>query len=52
MRCPLVWLIPDTLAIDRSLSCVAFGGISPAVLDSTLRVTAADSGFLPGGRVL
>src|SRR5215510_14333789 len=34
------------------LECVAFGGNSLAVLDRTLRFTAADSGFLPGGRVL
>ena len=52
MRCTLVWLMPTAFAIVRTLQCVAFGGVSLAVLASTLRFTAADSGFLPGGRVL
>jgi hypothetical protein len=43
---------PNHFRHRPELQCVAFGGISPAVLDSNLRFTTADSGFLPGGRVL
>ncbi len=52
MRCTLVRLMPTAFAIVRTLQCVASGGVSFAVLASTLRFIAADSGARPGGRVL
>ena len=52
MRCTLVWLMPTALAIVRTLQCVASGGVSRAVLASTLYRTISGSGVLPGGRVL
>ena len=52
MRCTLVRLMPISPAIVRTLQCVASGGVSLAVLASTLRFTAAVSGVGPDGRVL
>ena len=52
MRCTLVWLMPIALAIVRTLQCVASGGVSLAVLASTLAFRSGASGLRPGGRVL
>ena len=41
-RWTLVRLMPTAFAIVRALQCVASGGVSFAVLASTLRFTAAD----------
>ena len=52
MRCTLVWLMPISLAMARTLQCVALAGVSFAVFVSTFSFTSAVSGFLRAGRVL
>src|SRR5664279_4828179 len=49
MRCTLVWLIPISLAMLRTLQCVALTGRSFTVFSTTLSLIAALIGFLPGG---
>ena len=49
MRCTLVWLIPISAAIKRTLQCVAWTGRSFTVFSTTLSLTSAAIGFLPGG---
>src|SRR5258708_33514614 len=49
MRCTLVWLMPISSAIDRTLQCVALAGRSFTVFSTTLSFMAALSGFRPGG---
>ena len=39
-------------AMERTLQCVAFGGVSVAVFASTWCLTDTDSGAVPAGRVL
>src|SRR5450631_184678 len=45
MRCTLVWLMPISSAIDRTLQCVALAGRSFTVFSTTLSFMAALSGF-------
>ena len=52
MRPTLEALMPIALAIADRLQCVAFAGVSVAVLVSTLRFVASLSGGLRLGRVL
>ena len=52
MRCTLVWLMPISLAMVRTLQCVPLVGISFAVFVNTLSFTSAARGFLREGRVL
>ena len=50
MRPTLDGLMPISAAIEARLQCVAFRGVSLAVLVNTLRFTVAGNGFLPDGR--
>ena len=52
MRPTLDGLMPVSAAIEARLQCVAFAGVSFAVLASTISLTFRDRGFLPLGRVL
>src|ERR1700730_10955790 len=49
MRCTLVWLMPISLAMVRTLQCVALTGRSFTAFSTTLSLIAALIGFLPGG---
>ena len=49
MRCTLVWLMPISLAMVRTLQCVALAGRSFTVFSTTLSLIPALMGFLPGG---
>ena len=51
MRCTLVWLMPISSAIMRTLQCVALAGRSLAVFSMILSLMASAIGFLPGGLV-
>ena len=45
MRCTLVWLMPATFAMLRTLQCVASAGRSLAVFSTTASRTASVSGL-------
>jgi hypothetical protein len=49
MRCTLVWLMPISLAMVRTLQCVALTGRSFTVFSTTLSLIAALIGSRPGG---
>src|SRR5260370_7393993 len=51
MRCTLVWLMPISSAIDRTLQCVALAGGLFTVFSAALGFMAALGGFWPGGLV-
>src|ERR1700730_16745875 len=49
MHSTLVWLMPISLAMVRTLQCVALTGRSFTAFSTTLSLIAALIGFLPGG---